>query len=277
MPEAHVGRGLELITVRAVQPNLGLTMNALASNSLTIRDSTSPIWFVGGFSSRQAVGFVRWTSPLLHDAVVGMQYQQDSQVSASAIARMDTERSLQRLYPQDTLVAFGAGTNVALGVELSSFLAAYENLPGVDGYFIDEAELDKRADDVYSFPVTCTPALTTDYSGRVGITSSVDQLKANTDYAIIGWRVQARCHAVRYVGQDWGNLGIGGPGGFSESLTQEFFVRLTRTSGMPLIPVFNASNKSNTFVDISQDQSLTAVTLSTIAVRLMPKAMGKRQ
>lgn len=270
-----MGKALELITVQATAPGAGATFLAVAGNSLTIRDTREAAWFAAAFSTRQTGGFMRYTSPLLHDAVVGMQFAVDS--NAGLTARLHHWGCLQQLYAQDTLIAFGSGSGTAGDIEFGSFLVAYEDLPGVDAYLIDEAELRRRADDVYAFQNTLATGTTGGYSGSEVLSAEQDQLKANTDYAIIGYTVTVPAHAIRYVGQDWGNLGLGGPGLPNESLTQDWFVRLSAHCKMPLIPVFNSSNKTNTFVDAAQNENGADTIVSTITVRLSPKGSGKKQ
>lgn len=272
-----MGKAFELITVEALGPGAGAAFAAVSGNSLTIRDSQAPIWFVTAWSKRIAGGFIRYTSPLLHDAVVGMQFGcQTGALAVTVPIALQYEGAHQRLYAQDTIVAFGSGSGVGTNIEQSSFIVGYEDLPGVDGYFIDVDELNKRADDVYSFPNTLALGTTGGYSGSEVVNAEVDQLKANTDYAIIGYGVTVPFTSIRYVGQDWGNLGVGGPGSQDAFLTQEWFMRLSMKSGLPAIPVFNSSNKSSTFVSGATDEAGTDGTVNTIAVRLAPRN-SKRQ
>lgn len=268
-----MGKALEVITVQATAPGAGALFLAAAGNSLTIRDTVQPAWLAAVWGRRQTVGFFRLTSPLLHDAVVGVQMG----LGSSGEIRVQHVGCYQRLYAQDTLVAFGSGSAVAGDIEQNSFLVAYEDLPGVDGYFIDEAELDRRADDLYAFQNTLALGTVGGYSGSELINAEQDQLKANTDYAILGWTIQVGALTVRYIGQDWGNLGVGGPAQPSDDTSERWFVKLSRECGMPLIPVFNSSNKSSLFIDGATDENGVDAVVNTMTCRLRPKATGKRQ
>lgn len=264
-----MGKAVELITVQATAPSTGAAFTAVSGNSLTIRDSRAPIWFLAAFSRRQSGGFIRYTSPLLHDAVVGMQF-------AAAIdpdVQLDHEGGWQRLYAQDTLTAFGAGSATAGDLEHSSFLVGYEDLPGVEGNFIDAADLRRRAVSIYSMPNTLALTAAGGYSGEALINAEVDQFKAQTEYALVGYEVGTiKCHAVRWRSQDWGNLGVGGPGNQDAFLTQDWFVRLSTKCGMPLIPVFNSANKSSTFIDGVQSELATDPTITTTWAELAPRS-----
>jgi hypothetical protein len=81
--------------------------------------------------------------------------------------------------------------------------------------------------------------------------------------------VSAECVAVRWVGADIGNLGIGGPGNETDKhLTEDWFVKLSRMTGLPLIPVFNSANKTGILVDGAQDENGTDSILTSIFAEL---------
>lgn len=264
-----MGKALELISFQATAPAAGAPMVAVAGNSLTLRDSRAPLWLVAFWQRRQASGFTRLTSPLLHDAVVGIQ-------CVGPIGNtLHVRNSIQRLFTQDALTAFGSGSAVAGDIEQSCILAAYEDLPGVNSNLIDEAELLRRGEEIYSWTNTLALGTTGGYSGAEAVNSEQDQFKANQEYAIIGYQVSVTAAAVRWVSSDFGNLGVGGPapagaGEFS-FMTHNWFVGLSNFSGMPLIPVFNSSNKALTLVDGLTDENGVDAVITTTAVRLAPK------
>lgn len=270
-----MGKAIELITVQATAPGAGANWLAVGGNSLTVRDAIKPTWLGPVWQSKQAAGFLRLTSPLLHDAVVGIQMQ------APIGQTVTLWQSMQRIYAQDSLIVTGSGSAVAGDIEQASMLYCYEDLPGVDGYFIDDAELLRRAEDIYAFPNTISTGVAGGYSGLENVNAEVDQLKANTDYAIVGYDLTVACGSVRYISSDWGNLGVGGPGpvvGTAGALeTRDWFRRVTKIMELPAIPVFNSSNKANTFIDAAQDENGGDPIITTICVRLSPKARGKRQ
>jgi hypothetical protein len=118
---------------------------------------------------------------------------------------------------------------------------------------------------------TITPGAAGGYSGAQAINANFDLFKANTDYALLGYRVDTRCAVVRWTGIDSGNLGVGGPGEPAISdVTENWFVMLSQSQNLPLIPVFNSANKAAIVTDIMQDQAASAVVLTSLMVELAP-------
>lgn len=268
-----MGRALELISFQATAPGAGAAFLAVPGNSLTLRDSRAPIWLVAFWQRRQGgPAFTRLTSPLLHDAVVGMQF-----TSAAGVS-LNYRGKAQRLFAQDLITAFGSGSATAGDIEQSCFLAAYEDLPGVNANLIEETELMRRGEEVYSWTNTLALGTAGGYSGAEAVNAEQDQFKAVMDYAIIGYEVSVAAAAVRWVSSDFGNLGVGGPAGSAGSagtgsgeLTANWFVDLSRITGMPLIPVFNSANKALTLVDGLTDENGVDAVITTTAVRLSPR------
>lgn len=273
-----MGKAVELIVAQAIAPGVGGAFLAAPGNSLTVRDSTKPVWLGPVWQSRQLNGFLRMTSPLLHDSTVGIQMQ------APFGQTVTLEQDMQQLYPQDSIVLFGSGSAVAGDIEQMGMLWIYEDLPGVEGYFITAEELQRRGEDIYSFPNTLATGTVGGYSGVESVVSEVDQLKANRDYAIVGYELTVAACAIRYTSSDWGNLGVGGPGPVDPTSgamqTRTWFRDISERWRMPLIPVFNSSNKALTFVDAAQNENGGDPVVTTIAVILSGtrgRTGGKRQ
>lgn len=273
-----MGLALEVVGVQATAPGTGGAGAAVAGNSLTLRNTQKPIWFIDSWQQRQAAGSTRFTSPLMHDAVVGLQG--GGPIGHSALYRGYE----QPLYPQDTLTVNLVGSATAGDVETSCFIALYEDLPGVSANLIDHNELMRRGEDVYCFTNTLALGTGGGWSGEETIIAEVDQLKANTEYAIIGATVQVGAAAVRWVGPDWGNLGVGMPAvstavpSSSERTGRNYFRALSQDlGGATVIPVFNSANKSLTLATGLTDENGTDSIVTTMCVRLAPRGKpGKR-
>lgn len=261
-----MGRAIELISVRAIAPSTGAAGVVFTGNSLTIRRTEKPAWITALWQTRQGAGFTRLTSPLLHDNVVGIQL----------VGAVGTQLALQRppvrVHGQDTLTATLSGSATAGDVETSHFLVQYDDLPGVSARLITPAELMKRCETLYSSQntlATTDPGNPPAYSGSEAINAEQDQFRANRDYAIVGYNVQAGGGCVRYTSSDWGNLGIGGP---APTLRGEdysdWFIRLSEMSGMPCIPVFNSSNRALTTVDGVVDENGADIIVTTLMALL---------
>lgn len=240
-----------------------------AGDSLTVRNANPAkrSLLLAAWPWNNAAGTLRVRSPKLHDNVQGIR--------VNALAN-DVENEVwpgvvQTLYPQDTLVVEQTGSATAGQIETGSLLAYYEDLPGVAARFIASADLLKRMVNVFTNEVTCTPAAAGGYSGQQAFNSTFDLSQANTDYALIGYSVSARCATVSMRGPDTGNLRVSGPGEPSKrEVTTQWFKSLSDATGIPLIPVINSANKAGTFIDVVSNQTAAQVVVDLIMAQLAP-------
>lgn len=265
-----MGAALELLTGFAVAPGTTFTsLTMAAGNSATVRNAPLErrVLLLQAWVDAQGAGTFRIRSPKLHDNVQGI--------------RLDTTPGypvpllpwghVQRLIPQDTLTLELTGSAAAGDIETACMLLYYEDLPGVSARFVDKSTVLARTQNLVAVENTITPGTAGGYSGEEPINAEFDLLKANTDYALLGYLVDTECACVRWRGADVGNLGVGGPGDPDlRWLTKEWFVLLSERYGLPLIPVFNSANKSGILVDVAQDENGAAVTVTSIFAELGP-------
>lgn len=261
-----MGRAIEIITAQATAPGATFTaMAAVTGNSLTVRETRKSVQMVSLFQSRQAAGGTRITSPLMHDNTIAVQL-----LGSTAAKPFVIMAAPQQLFAQDTLSVQATGSATAGDIELSSYLNIYEDLPGVDGNFIDVATLKRRGVNIFANTISIATGTAGGYSGSVAVNSAQDVFKANTDYALLGYTVSVNAaHAVRYSGPDWGNLGVGGPA-FAQNAgdrTDDWFVKLALMYGR-CIPVMNSANKGITTIDAAQDENGGDPTVTSIWVQL---------
>lgn len=269
-----MGKAFETIACQATAPGVAalVPFAAVAGNSLRVRDADSAV-LLDLWSVRQGGtgGAFRLTSPLLHDAQVGI-----TQVIANGVLTdlgpvqfgMPVPNPLT---PQDNLVASGSGSAVAGQIESSFFQIMYDNLPGVDANLITSADLYSRGVEIYSPRVTVTPTAAGGYTGQIAINSLEDQLKANHEYAILGITVDGGntgIAGIRFVSPDFGNLGIVSPyvPGYS-SRSSEYFNMLAQRTGLPTIPVINSSQKDSIFISALGNQA--AAVANTFAINMV--------
>lgn len=264
-----MGVALELISGRVTAPGAALTaLTMAAGNSNTVRnaDLASVVALLQVWGNNATAGIAEIKSPKLHDNVHGIRVR----IPAADNGPLFMPGMWQRLVPQDTLtltLSGGAGAEI----DQLQLLIYYSNLPGNSARLISRAELLKRTVNEWTTEIAVTPGVAGGYSGQVAINSTFDNFKANTDYAIVGYLVDARCAAVRFTSPDFSNLGIGGPGDLvNRHITARWFDYLTEEFGIPLIPVFNAANKAGTLVDIAQDNGGAAVNVTAILHELAP-------
>lgn len=263
-----MGKAMEIISGVAVAP--GATITALtmaAGDSLTIRNFVEgKASLLTAFQSGQTtLGQFQIRSPRLHDNNRGIQFLNPV---AHSYAPLWLPK-LQELVAQDQLFVGLSGSAGALDQMLASLLIYYDNLPGVEGAFITPEELKAQGVDIMTCVNTLTSATGGTYEGAVAINATNDLMKANTNYALVGYEISVAAHAVTWRGSDTGNLRVGGPARINADFdTRNWFVALSQMSGLACIPVFNSANKANTFVEVVQDENAAASTVTSIFVEL---------
>lgn len=264
------GPALELLTGFVTAPSATLTAWTMASgNTLTVRNSdmTKRVSLLQMWGDWQTAGYLRVTSPKMHDNVQGIRLKG----TASDAAPLLPFSQSQRLYPQDTLTVTQSGSATAGDIETGCLLLYYEDMQGVAARMISPTELLKRG--VNIFPVENTLSLGTagGYSGEEAINAEYDLFKANTDYALVGYLTDTECAAIRWRGADTGNLGVGGPGNETlRHVTSDWFIRLSDMFALPLIPVFNSASKQAILIDGAQDENGADPCVNSIFVELAP-------
>jgi len=267
-----MGRALELITGFVTAPSTTFTPWTLASgNSLTIRNAAldSLIQLLQAWAKNQTAGTLRIRSPKLHDNVQGLRLD----AASSDVKPLLPDRFMQKLIAQDTLVVEQTGSATSGDIESGAMLIYHADLPGTDARLLTADEVMERMVNLLTVENTLALGTAGGYSGEEAIDAEFDLLKANTDYAILGYLVDVECTSVRWRSSDFGNLGVGGPGDdLGRAYTRSWFMELSMKHGLALVPVFNSANKGNTLVDGAQDENGTDVTLTTILGELRPAA-----
>jgi len=266
---------MQLVTATGTAINTTLAaLAAVTGDSLAVPnfDLSKRAWLLQMWADVQAAGTVRVRSPKFHDNVNGIRID----TVASDAKPLLPWGVPQRLYPNDNITVELAGSATAGDIEMVSLLMAFEDLPGIAGRFISFEELMRRQDQLLTAENTIATGTAGGYSGAEAINAEIDQFQHGVDYAILGYKVDAECAAIAYRAPDFGNLRIGGPGDETDfDLYSNWFVRLTRDYGMPLIPVFNGQNKSSVLIDAAQDENGADVTVTTYLARLGPATAAR--
>lgn len=261
-------RALEVITGFVTAPDTTLTALTMATgDSLTVRNSPpgKDIWLLNAWAQNQAAGVLQITSPFLADNVQGIH----SGIIVDSPVPILPLSTLQVLHPQDTLGVKLSGSATGGDIETACLLLHYADLPGINADL--RGVSDVLGSVVNYLTVQNTLALGTagGYSGSEALNAESDLLKANTDYAILGYTVSAQCAVVGYRAASFGNLRIGGPGNVSKpEMTANWFMELSVRSGLPLIPVFNSADIENVLIDGAQDEDGVDVLVTTILAQL---------
>lgn len=261
---------LELLAGIATAPSTtitALTMSDGLTNTVRNTPDDSLNMMLQAWADVQGVGTLQARSPKFHDNVRGISL-------ATSIAEVMPLLAMghgQKVYAQDTMFLGLSGSATGGDIETGCFLMYYSNLPGIEARLIDATELRDRSRSIMGQSNTISTGTAGNFSGQEAINAEFDNWKANVDYALAGYVVDVDCAAVRWRGSDSGNLGVGGPGNAKDKrLTSRWFVELSEAFGLPMIPVFNAANKSSILVDAAQDENGADVTVTSLFYELAP-------
>lgn len=261
-----MGAMLEVVTGRVTSAGgvfVALTPNT--GDSFAVRNFDAPgvaqlidMWALGA-----TAGTFRIRSPRFHDNVQGIR----AKFLAATPQPLMPDWCDQNLFAQDTLIPeiSDAGAETDIG----TFLNYYSDLPGSNARLHSWAEIQPLMRNMLTNEVSLVSgAALGDYSGSVAINSTFDLLKANTDYAILGYITDTSVQTIGIRGPDTSNFRVGGPGTSTRVETRDWFIRMSREQGLPLIPVINAANKAGTLVDVSHNANAVTTVCDLILCEL---------
>jgi hypothetical protein len=210
------------------------------------------IWAAGAVTD-----IVRIFSPRMHDNVQGIRVQ----VGATKYRQLLPWDADQPLYPADTPTvqtdATGAGQTGVL------VMYEYMDLPGANQRLATWDDVNPRIEQLSYVEVDVAAAAAVGTWGAgVAINANNDNFKANRDYALIGYTVNAGCLGIRIQGPDTSNYPIGGPGDPDPIFTKDMFRRASMETGRAFVPIIAANNKGGTLVQAVDVAANTAVHVS---------------
>jgi hypothetical protein len=266
------GRALEAVAGFFVNPSTTFQpLTPSTGQSFTVRgtDISKGTWLLDAWAFNATAGELRIRSPRLHDFFSGIRNRVTAAFTAPLINNVLNGAYAQRLYAQDNLTVEITGG--AAETDVGTLLIGYEDLGGVAGRFIDAPTLYKIGLNLVTVEVTVVGVTTGLYGGAVAVNSSIDNLIANTDYAILGGMVDTRGDTVRVTGVDFGNIGVGFPAEPSlRNLTNSWFLNLASAFSGAWIPVFNSANKTQTTIDVQTNQVGATYIINLECVQLLP-------
>lgn len=239
-----MGYAIDTVAFIATNPGASAAGVMAIGDPAAVRNfaPTDRAYLVELFRQGATEGLVAARSPLLHDAVRGIQYTPSETPSNLLLPR----RLNQPLKAQDTLSYFlgGGGAEVDMGAAQ----LWYSNLPGVAARLHTWADLDPLIVNVEVIEVDFNTNATAGQWADTVITTTQNLLKANTDYAVLGGVVDVATCVFGVKGPDTGNLRICMPGSLRSEVTSEYFARMSDDNGYPYIPVINSANQGSTFL-----------------------------
>lgn len=268
-----MGKAIDTVA-GSVTNQTSLTAVTLASgDSLAIRSypfTGAPSAHIETVWGKQATaGAARIRSPRLHDNVQGLRFASVGTAPRSLLP----DEFEQNLYPQDQLtVELTSGGADSSVVFLQNY---YTDLPGIDANLKTYDEVKPLIESYSLVSVTCnfTLALGTWGTGRA-INADNDNFIVNRYYAVLGYEVSGSVGAVAIRGSDTGNLRVAGPGTTEVLETREWYVRMSRATGLPYIPCFNSANRASVLVDLCDNVANPNITVVFYLALLRPGAMG---
>lgn len=271
-----MGRALEVISGFVHGVGAVLTNWTVApGDSLAIRsfDVSKKAWLLDLWALNDtAAGVLTVHSPRMHDNVDAIWNRITNNDTEPLLSGAGTSMFAQRLYAQDLLIAQQSGS--AANYDSGHLVILYDDLPGVAARFIDNASLSQNGVNRIGQEVAVTLAgAVAGYQGAVAINSSFDNLKANTDYALLGATTDVRCGVIGIRGADSGNLRIPIPAEPTQRhICTNWFQRLTDAYGQPLIPVWNSANKNAILIDGTGQTGALSPIVSLQLVELAAKS-----
>lgn len=243
--------------VSAMGTAIGATIAALTAvtgDSLIVPsfDQNKKAWILQVWADVQVAGTLRIRAPQMHDNVNGIRID----TIISDVTPVLPWGVPSRIFPNQALNVELAGSAVAGDLEHVVMLQAYEELPGQMGRYLSPDDVVKRMVHLLTVENTITTGTTGAWTGSEAINAEIDQFQSEFDYAILGFKTDTECAGFGVKAPAWANTRIGGPGIETEPwLTSDWFLRLSRTYGMPLVPYFAGNDKASVLVDCLIDEN----------------------
>lgn len=254
--------GLAMQLVSGFVTNPGATITAVAVNSgesLTVPYFAAPsrAWLGTVWSPGVTAGVARIRSPRFHDVAQGLRLQRGATVFESLLPLP----ALQPIYPADALTVEVSGGGAE--TDMIAYLQYFEDLPGVAARLAGWNDIAPRIKNLLGVEVDLVSGTVGAYGTPRALNFSFDTLKANTDYAILGYTCSVKCGVICLFGPDFGNQHIGGPGLLSPVVdTRHWFNELSYQTGRPCIPIINANNRGTTFLQAADVAAALAVNVT---------------
>lgn len=187
-------------------------------------------------------GIDRLRSPKLHDNVKGIHIASAENPTIFALPPYNN----QTMYPQDTLILEATGS--ASTFHIATLGLYYTNYPGIDQRLFSWGDIANNIAYIDTVETAVTNSGTANVWTDTVITTTDNLLRANTDYAVLGYATDLLQAAIAIKGPDTSSVRVGGPGKVAQEFTADYFVRMSNMTGRPCIPVFNSANANGTFI-----------------------------
>lgn len=161
------------------------------------------------------------------------------------------------VFSGDTSTLTVSGT--AADAVVVSYVTEYDDLPGVRATFATWEQvwaLRATAIGLNNLPVASgTKGV---YGSTRALNADDTRLSADKYYAILGVTAQTQVTTVALTSTTWGGQTIGIPVGALDLETTYWFVKESKESGKPLIPIINANDAGNVLVKVADAAASTS-------------------
>lgn len=257
--------GMDTVLTSKANPGATLTATTPASgDSLTVR-SFNPGSFAGlaGLVRDGATsGAAQVKSPSMHDDVAGINFHTSETPSTLLLPR----NTWQALQPSDTLTVNASGGTAE--TDIVALIAYYTQLNGIAARLANWGDIAGNVVNIETIQVAVAANATAGQWSDTLVNSTQSTLKANFDYAVLGYVSDTSLAVVGVRGSDTGNLRACGPGTSISYDTSEWYIQLGERSQYPCIPVFNANNQGSFYVSVADKAASTAANVTLICAQL---------
>ena len=259
------GPAMDLQAGYATNPSaVNTVLTNPAGDTFVVRNFPQPggAWLEQMIRAGAAAGVMRVRSPLIHDVSQGIRVA----IPAGASPNVIYQGICQPLQPQDSLIVDTTGG--ASETDVCVIGTYYSALPGASARLYDYPTIQGSVVNIEAIQVAVTSSATIGAWTSALINVTQDTTRANTDYAVLGYETDTALAAIAIYGPDTANLRCGGPGFVQPLETRDYFVRMSRLTGRPHIPVFNSANKGSTNVAVIANTASVAANVTLICAQV---------
>jgi len=276
--------GVAVETISATSPATAtittVPFSADPTQSLNIRAANgTPCGFIfAGWGQFGGAADATIHSNRMHDPVAALKWRQPGTIATPAFG----EGIWQPVYSQDVLTVAATFASAPDAVENLGVSIYYPDLPGTAANLASKAQVMAQTRQNWTpnggylgvrvSPITSATA--GNFGAGVSLTSTENNFKANSWYALLGWTSYQVCSTLAIQGTDIGNVKMGGPGAVDPLVTRMWFCRTSDWTGLPMIPIINSANAGSTLVFASDTAGSTTVPVDLLFAYLGPSAAG---
>lgn len=195
---------------------------------------------------------VRLISPRLHDNVTGVSFQ----ALESPTEFLLPSELMQPLYSVDTITV--QADAAASSDTVAALFNYYTDAPGLNADLRPWSAIKGRILGIKPVEVDVTSSATIGAWSDTVITTTENQLKANYEYAVLGFEVSANFLCVGIKGPATSNLRICVPGASPTLKLTDYFKHLEDLTTRPHIPVIQANDRGATFISVAANTASAA-------------------